>query len=41
MDKQREYFAYLKQKSPKISGAKIKEGFSLVHKLNKYSKNKT
>ena len=41
MDKAREGFAYLKQKFSKINEAKIKDEFSLVHKLYNYSKTKT
>ena len=41
MDKGREGFAYLRQKFSKINEAKIKDEFSLVHKLYNYSKTKT
>ena len=40
MDTLNEDFAYLRQKFPKISEAKMKEGMLLVPPIHNYSKNK-
>jgi hypothetical protein len=41
MDKESKGFAYLRKKLPKITETKMKKEFSLVLKLNNYSKTTT